>query len=185
MYVPWANNFELFLHAIPKCPSDFHTIDRVNNRVGYFPGNLRWATTAEQSRNTSRNLYVKGEVLIDYAKRVGIPYNTLRDWYHAGRLNKEIAMPYVNKPRPYKKEYEQYHSKPEQMKRRAERNAARRKMEAAGKVYKGDGKDVDHVRALSKGGTNRTTNLRVRAAGSNRSYSRNSDHTMKRNAPKK
>lgn len=37
-----------------------------------------------------------------------------------------------------------YNSQPEQKKRRAERNAARRKMEDAGKVRKGDGKDVDH-----------------------------------------
>lgn len=94
-------------------------------------------------------------------------------------------MPYVNKPRPYGREYANYHGKPEQIKKRAERNAARRKMEAAGKVHKGDGKDVDHVRALSKGGTNRTSNLRVRSASNNRSYSRNSDHTMKRNVPKK
>lgn len=37
-----------------------------------------------------------------------------------------------------------YNSQPEQKKRRAERNASRRKMEKAGKVRKGDGKDVDH-----------------------------------------
>lgn len=95
-------------------------------------------------------------------------------------------MPYKNKAdRNYRREYDQYQGKPEQIKRRAERNAARRKMEAAGKVRKGDGKDVDHVRALSKGGGNGVANLRVRSASSNRSYSRNSDHSMKRNAPKK
>ena len=37
-----------------------------------------------------------------------------------------------------------YNSSPEQKKRRAERNASRRKMEKAGKVKKGDGKEVDH-----------------------------------------
>lgn len=37
-----------------------------------------------------------------------------------------------------------FNASPEQKKRRAERNASRRKMEAAGKVRKGDGKDVDH-----------------------------------------
>lgn len=93
-------------------------------------------------------------------------------------------MPYTNKPRPYGREYAQYHGKPEQIKHRAERNAARRKMAAAGRVHKGDGKDVDHARALSKGGGNRFYNLRVRSASSNRSYDRNSDHTMRRNAPK-
>ena len=37
-----------------------------------------------------------------------------------------------------------YNGTAEQKKRRAERNASRAKMEKAGKVRKGDGKDVDH-----------------------------------------
>jgi hypothetical protein len=37
-----------------------------------------------------------------------------------------------------------FNSQPEQKKRRAERNASRAKMAQAGKVRKGDGKDVDH-----------------------------------------
>lgn len=43
------------------------------------------------------------------------------------------------------KRQRKYNSSPEQKKRRAERNASRAKMEKAGKVRKGDGKDVDHV----------------------------------------
>ena len=62
-------------------------------------------------------------------------------------------MPYVNKPRPYKKEYEEYQGTPEQIKKRAERNRARAKMMKAGKVHKGDGKDVAHVKAIDKGGS--------------------------------
>lgn len=37
-----------------------------------------------------------------------------------------------------------YNSSETQKRRRAERNASRAKMERAGKVRKGDGKDVDH-----------------------------------------
>lgn len=37
-----------------------------------------------------------------------------------------------------------FNSQPEQKKRRAERNHSRAIMERAGKVSKGDGKDVDH-----------------------------------------
>jgi hypothetical protein len=94
-------------------------------------------------------------------------------------------MPYVNKPRPYKKEYEQYHGKPEQIKKRDARNKARSEMEKAGKVSKGDGKDVDHKTPLSKGGGNGKSNLRVVDKSANRSFSRNSDHTVKKNSPKK
>lgn len=95
-------------------------------------------------------------------------------------------MPYKDKSdRNYKREYALYQGKPSQIKRRAERNAARRELMKSGAVRKGDGKDVDHVRALSRGGSNSRANLRVRSASSNRSFSRNPDHSMKRNAPKK
>ena len=88
-------------------------------------------------------------------------------------------MSYVNKPRPYKKEYEQYQGTEEQKKKRAARNAARRTMEKVGKVHKGDGKDVDHVKPLSKGGSNAKGNLKVKSAHNNRSYARNKDHSVK------
>jgi hypothetical protein len=89
-------------------------------------------------------------------------------------------MPYVNKPRPYKRENELYKSKPEQIEKRVARNKARRIMEAEGKVHKGDGKDVDHKQPLSKGGTTTKGNLRVKSATANRSYARNADHTVKK-----
>ena len=69
--------------------------------------------------------------------------------------------------RNYKEEYKDFHSKPDQKKRRAGRNAARRKMTAAGKVKKGDGKDVHH----KDGNTlnNKKKNLRVESRSKNRS----------------
>lgn len=66
--------------------------------------------------------------------------------------------------RDYDKEYEQYHGKPEQIKNRAERNTARREMG----LRNGDGKEVDHKRPLSKGGSNSKSNLRVTSRTSNR-----------------
>lgn len=55
MWPPWNASFRLFLAEIlieigPK-PSPKHSIDRIDNERGYEPGNLRWATNAEQSRN--------------------------------------------------------------------------------------------------------------------------------------
>jgi hypothetical protein len=88
-------------------------------------------------------------------------------------------MPYVNKPRPYKKEYEQYQGTEEQKKNRAKRNAARRAKMKTGAVHKGDGKDVDHKKPLSKGGSNGSGNLRVKKASANRSFKRNSDRSVK------
>ena len=88
-------------------------------------------------------------------------------------------MPYVNKPRPYKHEYENYDGTEKVKKKRAERNKARRIMETAGLVHKGDGKDVDHKTPLSKGGKTVKGNLSVKSAHDNRSYARKSNHKPK------
>lgn len=72
--------------------------------------------------------------------------------------------------RDYKKEYQNYQGTPAQRKRNDSRKAARRKMEAAGKVRKGDGKDVDHKDGNPK--NNSTKNLRVTSKTSNRSFKR-------------
>lgn len=91
-------------------------------------------------------------------------------------------MPYKDKnDRNYKAEYENYDGRPDVKKKRALRNAARRAMEKAGKVKKGDGKDVDHRKMLTQGGTNSRSNLRVVDASDNRSFPRNSDGSAKNN----
>lgn len=63
--------------------------------------------------------------------------------------------------RDYKKEYERDHSTPGARKNRALRNKARRVATKEGRVKKGDGKEIDHKRPLSKGGSNRRSNQRV------------------------
>ena len=62
-----------------------------------------------------------------------------------------------------------YNSSPEQKKKRAMRNKARRDALKKGTVKKGDGKDVDHKKPLRSGGSNATTNRRVRSRSANRS----------------
>ena len=62
-----------------------------------------------------------------------------------------------------------YNQQPEQKARRAQRNAARREMEKEGKVRKGDGKDVDHVKHKARGKLdNSKSNLRVMDKSKNR-----------------
>lgn len=71
-----------------------------------------------------------------------------------------------------------YNSQPEQKKRRAQRNAARAKMMKAGKVRKGDGKDVAHKD--NNTGNNSRSNLAVQSKAKNRSFPRNSKGGHKR-----
>ena len=81
--------------------------------------------------------------------------------------------------RDYKKEYANYQGQPEQIHNRAIRNAARATEVKLGNAHKGDGKDVDHIKPLVKGGSAATSNLRVVSASKNRSYARNSKAGMK------
>ena len=91
-------------------------------------------------------------------------------------------MPYVNKPRPYKKEYQQELARGEHD-RRMERQRARRAIDKrdTGSVTeespKRRGKDVAHVKALDKGGSNKD-GLRIQSVAQNRSFKRNSKHQI-------
>lgn len=91
----------------------------------------------------------------------------------------------TNGRRDYKKEVAKYTSRPEVIKKRTEQNAARRELMKEGVVHKGDGKDVDHKTPLSKGGTNKRSNLRAVPRSKNRSFSRNKDGSLKSQTSKK
>lgn len=68
--------------------------------------------------------------------------------------------------RNYKKEYAEFQGKPAQKKRRAGRNTARRRALSAGKVSKGDTKDVHHKDRNTK--NNKKSNLAVVSRKANR-----------------
>ena len=83
-------------------------------------------------------------------------------------------MPYVNKPRPYKKEYQQQKARGEQKARR-ERERARDAMDKNGvdrnkngKADKREGKDISHNKALSRGGSNKD-GYKIESRSKNRS----------------
>jgi hypothetical protein len=84
-------------------------------------------------------------------------------------------MPYVKKKRPYKKEYEQQLERGEH-ENRMERQRARRKLDKEG--VDRTGKDVAHVKALSKGGSNKD-GVRLESPSKNRSFKRKSSGAMK------
>lgn len=89
-------------------------------------------------------------------------------------------MPFMtNGRRDYKKEYEKYSGKTQAKKDRAQRNKARRIMTKLGKAHKGDGKDVGHVKAISKGGLSTVYNLQMQSKSENRSFSKTSSSKMK------
>lgn len=87
-------------------------------------------------------------------------------------------MAYKNKAdRNYKREYALYQGTEEQKHNRAMRNAARREAIKNGDAKKGDGMDVHHTKALSRGGNN--NNVRVVPASENRSFARTPTRKVK------
>ena len=70
-----------------------------------------------------------------------------------------IAKGFLPTARDYRKEYDEYHAKPQQKKRRAARNKARKAAEKAGRVKKGDGKEVHHPNATRTGGLGKKTKV--------------------------
>jgi hypothetical protein len=99
-------------------------------------------------------------------------------------------MPYVNKPRPYKKEYEQQKSRGEH-ERRMERQRLRREYDKKHKDGNGngtadsrEGKDLAHKRALDKGGSNKD-GFSVQTVAKNRSFKRDSKGNLVSEVSKK
>lgn len=73
----WRESFAAFLVDVGPRPSTGHSLDRFPNGAGnYEPGNVRWATRAEQIRNRSMTIWLthEGETLCltDWARRLGI-----------------------------------------------------------------------------------------------------------------
>jgi len=81
--------------------------------------------------------------------------------------------------RNFRQEYLNYDGTEAVKKKRAQRNKARRMLEREGVVSKGDGKDVDHTKPLSKGGKTVRSNLRAKSASANRSFPRKADGSIK------
>jgi hypothetical protein len=84
-------------------------------------------------------------------------------------------MPYTKSPRPYKHEYQKQLELGEH-EDRMERQRARRALDKKGVNRKG--KDVAHVKALSKGGTNKD-GVRLESPSKNRSFKRKPSGAMK------
>ena len=72
------------------------------------------------------------------------------------------------KKKNYKKIYKKYHSSKKAKTERNMRNQARRRAKRKGLVRKGDGMEIDHIRPISKGGSNKPKNLRVVKRRTNR-----------------
>jgi hypothetical protein len=75
-----------------------------------------------------------------------------------------------------------YNATPAQKEAGVERRRERRHEIAAGKVAIGDGKDIAHKVALSRGGTTTPGNLKVESASKNRGWRKARGYTVPKDA---
>lgn len=85
----WRNDFSAFLADVGTRPGPDCSLDRIDNEQGYKPGNCRWATRAQQTRNTRQNAWVdfqgKRMVLFDACQASGVKYTTAVHRRYAGK----------------------------------------------------------------------------------------------------
>lgn len=82
----WNNSFLQFYRDLGKCPPGF-SLERVNNDRGYFPGNVKWATDAEQRSNKRTNHYLEYQ-----GQRF-----TLNQWAERTHIKRETIMARIKK----------------------------------------------------------------------------------------
>lgn len=73
-------------------------------------------------------------------------------------------------PGQIKRKNRGYDARPENVKKRTNNNAARAMLMKEGKVRKGDGKDVHHIKPQRSGGGNNRSNLRAVPKSKNRAW---------------
>lgn len=78
----WRSSFSNFLADMGERPSPKHTIERLDNNLGYHQENCVWATRYVQQRNKRNSMLItyKDQTLcpIDWAPIVGIDEGTIR-----------------------------------------------------------------------------------------------------------
>jgi hypothetical protein len=77
----WENSFENFIKDMGERPSKNHSIERINNELGYSKDNCKWATKKEQARNIRSNRIIEfngiEKCLAEWAEIIGVSWQNL------------------------------------------------------------------------------------------------------------
>lgn len=98
----WSASFDFFYADMGPRPSKNHSLERVNNDLGYSKSNCKWATQQDQANNrrSNRKMLYQGELLTtaQIARRIGINYKTFMNRLYTGWKLEDAIDPkhYIN-----------------------------------------------------------------------------------------
>jgi hypothetical protein len=102
----WVQSFQNFLEDMGQRPSPQHSLDRYpdNNGGSYEKANCRWATVAQQKRNTRRNRLLtfngKTQCVTDWAAELRFPDSVLFKRIRRGwSVERALTTPVVSQPK--------------------------------------------------------------------------------------
>ena len=88
----WRNDPYQFYIDVGPAPGPNYTLDRIDNTVGYRPGNVRWVTWSEQNKNR-RSFDRSNQIKSMMITRKSNP----KKWIHRNNTRRQIP---VNDPIP-------------------------------------------------------------------------------------
>jgi len=91
--------FENFFEDMGQPPTQEHSIDRIDNNLGYCKKNCRWADVFQQNQNRRCVIRYKTKTLKEWAEIIGVGIGALyRRYYFKGwSLKRTCETPYKNK----------------------------------------------------------------------------------------
>lgn len=90
-----ADGLKAFIEDLGDRPNIKYSIDRMDNALGYFPGNCKWSTHKEQVQNRAVTIWLTVDgvkrTLSEWADYTGIIYGTLYGRYKWGWSHFDIV----------------------------------------------------------------------------------------------
>jgi hypothetical protein len=101
----WRDSFENFLADMGPKPGPGYSVDRIDNKKGYEPGNCRWATHEEQNNNRGKfnrvvTAFGRTKTMSEWSRETGVKVGTIWWRLESGKTPEQsVAGPVVAEER--------------------------------------------------------------------------------------
>jgi hypothetical protein len=99
LHPDWAADFSAFLSYLGRRPTPRHSVGRIDNDVGYIPGNVRWETPEQQSRNKRNSRLLthpetgESKMLVEWCEALGITASAMQNRLRRMPIEKALTLP--------------------------------------------------------------------------------------------